>query len=114
MILGQEPISRLRYAAQVRDSEGYIVDAAPTSSTIYASVQPMNGKDVEQLSEGERHREGLKLYTQSDLRTADQYLGTIADKVVIDGITYEVMHVERQRSILPHYKAMVLRLQEEG
>lgn len=114
MILGEEPILRLRFSAQVRDSDGYITDAVPVESLILASVQPMSGKDVEKLSEGERHREGLKLYTVSDLRTADQYAGTIADRVVIDDITYEVLHVERQRSVIPHYKAMVLRMQEEG
>ncbi len=110
-LLGAEPVTRLRYgAATVTDHE--VTRPAPTSSTVRASVQPMNGEDVQLLPEGNRHADMLKLYTKSELRTADQHAGTPADRVVIDGKTYEVKESARYRTHQRHYRAVVARVDE--
>lgn len=114
MILGQEAITRRRFDGGTRGADGRWVNGTATDSTIYASVQPMGGKERELLAEGERTREGIKLYTTSDLHTASQHAQGMADHVLVDGVAYEVRAVERQRAVFPHYKALALRLQETG
>lgn len=112
MILGSEAITRITYAAGTRGSDGRWVQGSSTSTTIYASVQPMEGQDLEILEEGERARDGKRLYTATVMETANQHLGTSADLVTIDSINYEVRQVKRERSIIPHYRVLVMRVQE--
>lgn len=111
-ILGQETATRRRYAAYTRDSQGKAVDGALTSTTIRLTKQPLNGRDLKLLPEGLRQEDTIKVYTRSALRTANQHDGTPADEVVIDSIAYRVMRVDRQRMILPHYRAYGTRQQE--
>lgn len=116
-ILSTEPVIRLRPTAGTRGADGRYVPGAPSAASIAASVQPLSGKEVETLPEGERRRDWLKLYTHSELRPVDQHsgaAGTAADRVIIDGAIYEVRRVARQRSIIPHYRAFVVRVQEGG
>jgi hypothetical protein len=112
MILGLESVTLNRRAAGTRGSNGRYVEGALTSSTIRASVQPMTDRDLRTLPEGERHLDQKKVYTESEIRTASQHDGTTADQLVVGGVTYEVRQVEQQRSILPHYKGRIVRVQE--
>jgi hypothetical protein len=112
VILGAETITRRRQAAGTRGSDGRYTPGATTDTTIQASVQPFAADELAVLPEGERHREPRKVYTTSDLRTGDQHLGTPADRLVIDSVVFEVVAVERHRSVIPHYKARAVRLQE--
>lgn len=114
-ILGEEPITRRRYAAGARGSDGAWVRGASTDTTIQAGVQPANSRDLYHLPEGLRQRDPIKLYTDSAvLRTADQHSQVDADEVVVDGVVYEVQSVGRQRAAapLPNYKAIAVRIQE--
>lgn len=111
-ILGQEPITRVQVAAGSRGSTGYFTPGASTTSTILAGVQPLTGSETEALPQGMRKREWLKVYTEETLRTVEQYTPELADRLVIDGITYVVWTTRPQRSIIPHYKALIVRLQE--
>lgn len=112
MILGEEPVTLIRYPATSWGADGRSTVGAAVSSTILASVQPLGGREIALLPESERHAEHLKAYTVTELRTADQYTSTLADRIVVDGITYEVQKVERQRSVIPHYKVTLVRFQE--
>jgi hypothetical protein len=112
MILGAEPITRRRFSVGARGVDGRFVDGASTDAVISASVQPLEGKDRAILPEGDRSKDGIKVYTTSDLAPADQHVGTSGDQLIVDGVIFEVRNVVRERSIIPHYRAFALRLQE--
>ena len=113
MILGAEEITLKQYAPHTRDEDtGASIAGAETMVTIVAGVQPMGGKDRQALPEGYRSRDGKRIYTETELSPADQHTGTTGDLLVIDGITYEVVTVTRERMILPHFKALAVRIQE--
>lgn len=117
MILGAESITRRRFAPGSRGSDGRWVEGASTDATIAASVQPLEGRDREILPEGDRQKDGIKVYTTSDLEPVNQHTapeGASGDHVLVDGIAYEVRNVARQRSIIPHYRAFAVRLQEDA
>lgn len=111
-ILGQESLTFKRFAAGSRGTDGRWTDGAATSTTLLGSVQPMNGNDLSTLPEGERSRRGRKVYTTTELRTVDQAAGTAADQLQIDGEWWEVRSVANERSVIAHYKVLVLALQE--
>lgn len=111
-ILGQEAITLDRFAAGLFGADGRWVIGAATSSTIQASVQPMQGQDRELLEESQRQLDGKKVYTTTALRTADQHASLAADRLTIDSIVYEVVNVKRERSVIAHYKVLVLRIAE--
>jgi hypothetical protein len=88
---------------------GGILSAGSTSSfSIVASVQPLSGRDLQVLPEGQRTDETRVLYTTTQLltRTATQ----APDSISIDGSTYEVFKVEDWTYIgVTHYRAYVSR-----
>ncbi len=113
-ILGAEPLTFTRDPGGSRGSDGrYAEGLGPGVTPFEASVQPANGEDLQLLEEGLRKRDAKKLYTDTELQTASQHPPAhLADQVTIDGVEYDVMHVEGQRSVLPHFKAIVVRLKE--
>lgn len=115
MILGSESLTRRRYAVGTWGVDGTFTAGATTDSTIRGSFQPLNGQELATLPEGERHADQRKVYTRTELRVASQEEGIQADRVSQDGtIFYEVRQVERQRTILPHYKVRLVRVQEDA
>lgn len=115
-ILGQQAVTLTRYAASTRGADGRATPGATTITTIYASVQPTSGRDLERLPEGLRSRESRTAYTSSPVATADQVLGIQADRITVDGSTFEVYQVQAWPSSgpLPHYKVLLLELAESG
>lgn len=109
-------ISRRRYGPQTIDpATRRPAPQSPTTSTIYASIQPPTDRDMQTLTDGERTRRVLVVYTTTDtLRTAEQVGALPADEVVIAGETYQVRRVERWRQVRPHDRAVCVRLQEIG
>ena len=111
-ILGEESVTRRRFAAGSRGTDGRWAEGTPTDSTILAAVQPASGDDLAILPEGERSKRARRLYTVSELRVVDVVGGTSADHVQAEGRWWKVLHVEQQRNVIPHYKAIVVALQE--
>jgi hypothetical protein len=112
VILGQETITLRRVGAGSRGADGRWSDGVAVDTSIAASVQPLGGRELATLPEGERHSDQIKVYTTTEIRTGSQHDGTTADRLVVDGIVYEVRAVEQQRAILPHYKARAVRVKE--
>jgi len=116
--LGQEPVTRRRYAAETRDANGYATRGASTDTAIMATgPQPATGRDLQLLPEGERVKTAIKLYTDSAvLRTVDRATKLPADEVIVASDqfagTYKVMAIQGQRAILPHYKAICVEVDE--
>lgn len=115
-ILGEEAVTLTRYAAGSVGSDGRRTIGAGTASTIMASVQPLTGRQLQRLPEGERQSYPLVIYTVSDVRTADHIAGVPADRITTGGNTYEVGRVQRWPAAgpLPHYEAYLMRLDETG
>lgn len=114
MILGATDVTLRRYAAPSRGVDGRVALAAPTETTISASVQPLNGRELALLPEGVRARDRRKAYSETELRTADQEAGTVADELVVAGVVYQVQKVQRHSALLPHYRAELARVQESA
>ncbi len=116
----QGVVTRRRYAAGSWVSGEY-APGASTDTTIAASVQPLDGDDLQSLDEGDRARRSRKLYTNTaQLRVALQSGASgstenlPADQVVIDTVVYEVRKVMHEGGIpaLAHWKALVVALRE--
>jgi hypothetical protein len=101
-----------RFAAS-SNVKGRWTDGATTPFTFVASVQPLKGNELLVLPEGQREKETYKLYTTYQLRTADEPAKKKPDKIQIFSKTFEVISVEPwQNKVIPHYKAIVSRIDE--
>jgi hypothetical protein len=79
----------------------------PTTSTfdVVASVQPVNGRELQRLPEGLRTSEVRKLYTATQLKT--QGAAQDPDLIQIDGDSWEVQTVERWDILGGYWKVLV-------
>lgn len=110
-ILGATSLSRKQFAAGTWAS-GEFTNGTATTTTISGSIQSADGKTLQTLPEAERARRARKVLTTSELRVANVENQTSADQVQIDSEWWEVRIVRRVTSLLPHYSATVLALQE--
>ena len=84
------------------DSKGRWSAGTTTSAPILVNAQPLNGKEIRQLKEGDRNKQTLKIYSDSAIP---------ANAIVtrnVDSLKYEVLmrdHWIAQN--IPHYKAIV-------
>jgi hypothetical protein len=107
-------ITLRRPGVSTRNDEGRSVQSF-TDSTITASVQSGGtSKGLQHNAEGERQTQRRRIITESEIRAANQAAGLLADRVIIDGLTYEVQSVKRVSALLPCYMADVTVLQEEA
>lgn len=73
---------------------------APTSTqtdNVRALVTKASGADVDKLPEGQRRRDTIRVTLAVDgivLRPSDRATGTNADRVIWNGQTYEVTHLQ--------------------
>jgi hypothetical protein len=79
----------------VRDGAVQYVDGKPvvarqTQFTVYGSIQPLVGRDLLLVPEGDRYREQYWIWTPNDLR--------INDRVIYCGANYQVQTVQSWRS----------------
>jgi hypothetical protein len=112
MILGLITVQLVRSTSGTRGTDGRFVISVPTTSYIKASIQPADGKTLQMLEEGQRQQDVKKMYTTTEVRTGDQHAGSKADKIVYSGVTYEVIKVSREYALIPHYKAILIRVKE--
>ena len=99
-----------------RNTSGRWTPGTPTTAPVLASVQPAGGKDLQRLPEGQRKRDAIAVWTESELIVADQY-GTArqqSDRITYKGVVYECQHVEYfdAETTVPHYYAVAVRLDE--
>ena len=74
-------------------------------------MQPLKGKEVENLPEGKRNREAIRIYTDllADIRPAIENSNQNGDLVSIFGKEYEIVAVERwENGLCPHLKVLVV------
>lgn len=75
---------------------------------IMASVQSLNGQDMQLLDENRREIESYKIYSDTQLFAVVKDSGKNPDIVVIDGSDFEVVKVfPNKNNVINHYKAIV-------
>lgn len=108
--VGAESITVIRREAGYRDRRGRYFAGARTEQTILATVNPIPGRVLETLPEGEREGDQRRVITKFNLRATDEDLGTLGDIVVYEGREFEVRDVQIYRKVIPHLEARVRRL----
>lgn len=105
-------LSVRRFAAPVLDAAtGRYTEGVESTVEISASFQPLSRSELEFLPEGRREEHAYKIYTATELRTLQD--GTNPDRVVIDGVDYEVYsRLPWRNSIINHYKFLVMKVKE--
>lgn len=107
------------YTLRRQCKEGSYINGrwTPTESVkdiaIKASIQPIDGKTLQMLPEGERTAEMRKLFTTTKLLTVQEVGQKNADTVLIDGCCWEVQRVEQWDPLLGHYKAIISRMNRQ-
>lgn len=89
---------------------GKWVAGSATTFTIWASVQPVSGMDLQLVPEGRRDSQAVKIYTSTLLQIGEG--GTNADILTAFGDQFEIIEVQPwQSNVINHYKCIGLRLQ---
>lgn len=96
-----ETITVRSYGAQTTGADRRKVRGSPSNAVVTAVVAPATPYEIEQLGEGARSREVIKVLTYSAVKSADQHTNTPADDIVRDGIAYMVARVSRWPGVGP-------------
>lgn len=110
---GVAPVTLRTFGAYTRGADGRASKGASTDSVIDASVQPANGKDMQIAPEGTRQRDVRVVLTESVILEEDPDTAQPADQILYRGETYEVHNVGQMDAVIPHHRAIVVRLQED-
>jgi hypothetical protein len=88
--------------------QGRYVPGGTTTLNVDASVQPITGRDLLALPEGQRTEEMRVVFAKTELRTRGP--SNDPDRLTIDGEAWEVRNVERWQGLAEtHYRAVVAR-----
>lgn len=80
------PHTLMRYTVGTYDENGRYSRPDPTESTIQAHVQPLNGIEKQEIPEGRRNQDSIKIYTDEKLKGVDS-----ENKIQPDRILYPVL-----------------------
>lgn len=106
-IIGKVNFTIRRYSAVSYDANGRAVAGTYTDTAVFDSLQQASSDDLRLLPEGKRHGEWKVIYTEADIRTADDDNSIRADHIIYGGREYEVHSVDIfDQGILNHRKAM--------
>lgn len=78
-------------------THGRVNTGTTTTVTITASVSPASGADIQRLLQGRQVNEARTVFTTTQLYVGGTGASYEADRVSIDGATWEVSHVETWR-----------------
>ena len=91
--------------------DGVFEPEATTTVVIFGSIQPLSGKELVRLAEGDRTRQRLKVYSADRSLTSRDIVLTEADVLIIDGEDFQVEVVEKWPD---YYKLQVVKLNITG
>lgn len=106
-----EPIRILRAGPTDVDSEGNVIKAKRKEIAIMAAVQPFSIGEMENLPEGERTKQMIKLYTSDALKLSQNESLKASDVVLYNGQCWEVQRTEQWPDGLGHYKSVAVLIQ---
>lgn len=91
---------------------GLWVDGDEEEVSIFASVQPLGGKDLMRIPEGDRTRKRLKLYSADEALISLRVDLIESDVIPYDGSSYQVESVEKWPSYWKIIVAEVNKIEE--
>ena len=95
------------------DIDGFYVDGKKESFTIDIVARPASGKDLLRLTEGQRTKEVIRIYSKERLFTARDSLSKVADCVEYRGCTYQVSNVsDNTVTDLNHFKSLATKVED--
>jgi hypothetical protein len=94
-------IPRRRPAADTI-TDGYAIPGAPTSDTIFGTVQPLSGKELRNLPPGQNALDWRNVWSLDELFLRDQ--------LTIEGVTYVVQQVDPWQIDGQYWKAQACRV----
>lgn len=106
-------VKRKDSAPTLNSSTGRYTESSESTISITASVQPLSRTDLEVLPEGKRQERAFKIYTDTQLFSADTATKKSGDLVVYEGIDYEVYSpLPWRNNIINHYKYLIIKVKE--
>jgi hypothetical protein len=111
-ILGfNTPVEVRRFSAPRRDGGLAVSEPEIERFPADGSLQPMNAREAQNLSEGIRTRGAKKFYTECPLRTASASDCNLADQICdSDGVFWEVQSVDPWQDLGNYFKVIVARV----
>jgi len=104
-LLKFESVAVERYAAGTW-TNGKYTKGAKTDISIFASVQPADGREIDQLPEGDRTKVHKEIFSTSELK--------LNDIITYDGERYEVHKLsDWSPYCTQHFEAMAVRIEEQ-
>lgn len=111
--VGIQSVTVTRYTGGSRGTDGRWDPGATSSFDIEATVNPVPGDVLLTLPEGERSEKQLRVLTETELYTPNDYDGREADRVTVRGEVYEVREVQIYEKVIPHFEYRVRRVRPE-
>lgn len=109
--VGAEPITVIQRAPGARNRLGqYIVGAETVTNGVLATVNPVPGKVLETLPQGEREGDQRRVITEFELRAPNETTGYPGDHIIYEGDRFEVRDVQVYRQVIPHLEVRVRRI----
>jgi hypothetical protein len=110
-LVGEERVTIIRRDPGFRDRRGRYQQGPETViENVKATVNPIPGRILATLPEGEREGDQRRMITKFELRTTDEDTGAVGDIVVYEGRRYEVRDVQVYRKVIPHLEARIRRM----
>lgn len=114
-LLGSATYTVTRYAQSSWSAGGEHQRGASSTFPIVASIQPITGRELQALPEGQRNVGNLKCYTETRLLTGEDQ--KVPDRLEYKGTQYEVQAVEDFKDHvtgLPHYYVRLVEVGRDG
>ena len=101
----RQKIAYVRRTGGQIDEDGYWQGGDERQGEIFASVQPLNIREIEAMPEGQAKTSAVKLYTSEPLLTAVQGKRQEADIILWQGKRYVTTDcIPYQSGVISHYK----------
>jgi len=103
--------SKLQVTREIKEGkyvEGYFKDGYVQTFTIVGTVEPLDGNELMLLTEAERTKESIRIYTATELLTVDPKRTRKADVITYQGKKFEVHSVKRWTQLIPHFAAIAI------
>lgn len=109
--VGAEPITVILRSPGTRDRLGRYGDIVEeVVEGVMATVNPVPGRVLETLPEGEREGDQRRIITEFELRSPDEDSGIPGDHIVYEGRRFEVRDVQVYRQVIPHLEVRARRI----
>lgn len=112
--LGKQDIVRIRRTGATVGTDGRRAAATEVQDTIKGTINPIPGREIHLLPEGERESGQHRLLTTFEVRGSfsDDDAPELADHILFQGHRWEIRDVQIYDSFapIPHYAARIRRI----